>query len=202
VDSRAADFGALCTALGQCGLEEAAQDAVVAISSIAHIATIGMLAMSDVTRICKVIKTCPVNPIMITVMQVQLMQGMHFWVTNCQQLGLPVSADEFATVTAFNQTVLMMQMNEDDAREEKDQVAQMPEKFKKVSEYKVFAESLDTYLGLLQGTGKIPLKYVICQNAIPDLGAIYLSENEQHIAIAPRTGPEFNGDNAKVYRKQ
>jgi hypothetical protein len=106
-------------------------------------------------------RTRAVDPIMITVMQEQLLQGMHFWVTNHQRLGLPVEAEDFTTATAFEQTALMTPMTEDEARTEKDQVVTMPEKFKKASEYKLFEESLETYLGLLRGTGRIPLSYVI-----------------------------------------
>ena len=142
---------ALNAALGRCGLNQAAIDAVVPIGSIAHIAMLGMLATSHIARICKVVRTRAVDPIMITVMQELLIQGMRFWVTNRQRLGLPVDADEFTTATTFAQTALMTRTLEDDAREEKDQVAKMPQKFKKAVEYKVFAESLDTYWGLLKG---------------------------------------------------
>ncbi len=75
----------------------------------------------------------------------------------------------------------------------------MPEKFKKASEYKLFEESLETYLGLLRGTGRIPLSYVIRHDEVADPSAIYESKNEQRIALAPLVGPEFNRDNAKVY---
>ena len=142
---------ALNTALGRCGLNQAAIDAVVTIGGIVHIAMLGMLGTSDIACICKVARTRVVDPIMITVMQEQLMHGMRFWVTNCQCLRLPIDADEFPTATAFAQMALMTRTLEDDAREEKDQVAKMPQKFKKAVEYKVFAESLDTYWGLLKG---------------------------------------------------
>lgn len=59
---------ALNAALGRCGLDQAAIDAVVTIGGIAHIAMLGMLATSDIARICKVARTRTVNPIMITVM--------------------------------------------------------------------------------------------------------------------------------------
>jgi hypothetical protein len=120
----------LHVALGKCGLDQAAQESVIAIGGMVHIAMFGMLAAADIARICKVMHTQTVDPIMITVMQEQLLQGMRFWVTNRQCLGLPVEAEDFTTVAVFAQTALMTQMIEDEATTDKDQVATMPEKFK------------------------------------------------------------------------
>jgi hypothetical protein len=136
---------ALNAALGRCGLEHTAINAVVMIGGIAHIAMLGILATSDIAHIHKVV-----------------------WVTNHQLLGMLVDADEFTTATAFAQMALMTHTLEDDARKKKDQVAKMPEEVKEAVECKVFAKSLDTYLRLLKGTGKIPLKYVIHSDAVPD----------------------------------
>jgi hypothetical protein len=161
VADQAAALIALRLALGRCGLDRAAQESVIAIGGMVHVAMFGMLAAADIARICKVMHTRAIDPIMITVMQEQLLQGMRFWVTNRQRLGLPVEAEDFTTATAFTQTALMMQMAEDKARTEKDQIAMMPEEFKKASEYKLFEESFEAYLGLLKGTGRIPLSYVM-----------------------------------------
>jgi hypothetical protein len=108
---------------------------------------------------------------MITVMQEQLLQEIHFWVTNRQRLGLPVEAEEFTTATASGQTALMTRMHEDEAKVDKDQVATVPEKFTES-----FEEGLDTYPSLLKGTGRIPLNYVIHCNVIADPTAIYESD--------------------------
>jgi len=135
VPDPATALNAFRAALNRCGFDEAAQDAVVAISGIAHIAMLGMLAVADIGRICKAIRTRLVDPIMITVMQEQLLQGMRFWVTNRQRIGLLKDADAFTTATAFAQTALMTRLLEDEARADKDQVATMPEKYKKASEY-------------------------------------------------------------------
>jgi hypothetical protein len=58
---------------------------------------------------------------------------------------------------------------------------------------------MDTYLGQLLGSGHIPLKYVICTQATPDLNAIYATTQAQLIALAPLNGDSFNRDNARVY---
>jgi len=51
---------------------------------------------------------------------------------------------------------------------------------------------MDTYLGQLLGSGHIPLKYVICTQATPDLNAIYATTQAQLIALAPLNGDSFN----------
>jgi len=51
VPDPAAALNAFCAALNRCGFDEAAQDAVVAISGIAHIAMLGMLAVADIARL-------------------------------------------------------------------------------------------------------------------------------------------------------
>jgi hypothetical protein len=67
----------------------------------------------------------------------------------------------------------------------------MPDKFKLPSNWKVFSEAMETYLGQLKGTGRIPLSYVIRRIAQPDLDAQYQTELEQNIAMAPLHGPDF-----------
>jgi hypothetical protein len=78
-------------------------------------------------------------------------------------------------------------------------VAKAPEKFKNASTWKVFAEAMETYLGQLIGSGRIPLRYVIRRRENPEIGTIFQTEQEQNIAMAPLTGPAYQHDNAKVY---
>jgi hypothetical protein len=78
-------------------------------------------------------------------------------------------------------------------------VANLPDKFKIASTWKIFAEALDTYLGQLKGIGHIPLKYVIHHYAIPVPEAIFQNELEESIALVPLTGEKYQRDNSKVY---
>jgi hypothetical protein len=58
---------------------------------------------------------------------------------------------------------------------------------------------METYLGQLKGTGCIPLKYAIhwLPQAPPD--AIYQTELEETVALAPLIGPDYQCDNVQVY---
>ncbi len=58
---------------------------------------------------------------------------------------------------------------------------------------------MQTYLGQLKGTGRIPLSYVICRVAQPPDDAVYQTELEQSITMAPILGPDYLWDNARVY---
>jgi hypothetical protein len=50
-------------------------------------------------------------------------------------------------------------MLEDEARD-KDSIAKLPDKFKLATQWNVFTETLETYLGQLLGSGRVPLSYV------------------------------------------
>jgi hypothetical protein len=53
---------------------------------------------------------------------------------------------------------------------------------------------METYMGQLMGSGKIPLKYIIRSQALADPNTICATPQAQWIA-----GDAFNRDNAKVY---
>jgi hypothetical protein len=93
----------------------------------------------------------------------------------------------------------MCQQAEDDTRMVKEVVAKAPDKFKSGSAWKIFAKAMETYLGQLLRSGRVPLKYVVQRLEVPDPGEIYETEQEQNVAIAPLHGPAFQRDNAKVY---
>jgi hypothetical protein len=58
---------------------------------------------------------------------------------------------------------------------------------------------METYLGQLKGTGRIPLSYVICRRAQAPPDAQNQTELEQSIALAPHVGPDYQRDNVRVY---
>ena len=82
---------------------------------------------------------------------------------------------------------------------EKEIVAKATDKFKNVSNWKLFAEALETYLSQLLGSGRVPLCYVIRRQAQLNPDAQFAHEQEQKIALATLTGPESQRDNTKVY---
>jgi hypothetical protein len=75
----------------------------------------------------------------------------------------------------------------------------MPDKFKIASNWKIFSEAIETYLTQLLGSGRVPLSYVIRQNDIPDPDAVYDTQQEENVAIAPLVGTSYQRDNARVY---
>ena len=112
---------------------------------------------------------------------------------------MPKDANQFTMIVAFSQAQIMRQQLEDDARTNKEPVAKMLDKFKSATSWKIFAKALETYLGQLLGSGRIPLRYVIRRLANPDPDATYNNENKIAIAMSPLVGDSFNHDNAKVY---
>ena len=98
---------------------------------------------------------------------VALLGLIRFWVVNYQRLGLPVDADDFTAITAFEQLQLMVRLQEDEAVADKESVAKLPDKFRQPSQWRVFAEMIETYLSQLKGSGRIALNYVIRKNTVP-----------------------------------
>ncbi len=139
------------------------------------------------------------NPVPINMLQQQLLLAFRYWVVNRQRLGIPVDADEFTAITAFEQSQLMVHIQEDDAIADKEMVAKMPDKFKQSSQWRVFAEMIETYLSQLKGSGRVPLNYIIRKLAAPIPEAAYETDAEQAVAIAPLVGEQYNRDNNKVY---
>jgi glucosamine 6-phosphate synthetase-like amidotransferase/phosphosugar isomerase protein len=62
---------------------------------------------------------------------------------------------------AYEQSQLMVRLQEDESTTDKEVVAKLPDKFKQPNQWKVFAELIETYLSQLKGSGRIPLNYVI-----------------------------------------
>jgi hypothetical protein len=58
---------------------------------------------------------------------------------------------------AYEQSQLMVRLKEDKDAADKDVMAKMPDKFKQPSQWKVFAELVETYLSQLKDVGVFPL---------------------------------------------
>jgi hypothetical protein len=178
-------------ALARTGFGPDERQAFIVSSGCINIAMIGLLPADQISRICKQISTRAANPITISAIQKQLLQAMQFWVANLQRLQQQVVANTFTTVLALNQAQLMRQMLEDDSRADKEIVAKAPDKFKVASNWKIFAEAMETYLAQLTGSGRVPLSYVICCTVRPEEGAIFETEQARMITLAPLNGASF-----------
>jgi len=197
--SAAQQLAAFQALLLRIGLTQAQVDAICEATGCVNIAMVGLLSADQISRTCKRIGTRAENPILINTVQEQLLLALRFWVVSKQRLHLPLNTQEFTMYTALNQAQLMRQQLEDDARLDKETVAKMPDKFKLASNWKIFSEAMETYLTQLLGSGRVPLSYVIRQNDTPDPNAMYDTQQEENVAIAPLVGTSYQRDNARVY---
>jgi hypothetical protein len=133
----------------------------------------------------------PNRPVPITVLQEKLLLSLQFQILKQQRLQITIDAADITPALIYMQANIRAHMIEDEARVDKELTAEMLDKFKIPSNWKVFSEAMETYLGQLKGTGHIPLSYVICQLALPPDDAQYQTELQQSIAMAPLTRPDY-----------
>ncbi len=193
-----ANLTAFHEALGRIGFSQAAQNAITN-QGFSNAALLGLITPDQVKQVCKLIREDPVTSVPINMLQQQMLLAFRFWVVNRQRLGLPVDAEDFTAITAFEQSQLMVRLQEDEAVADKESIAKLPDKFKQPSQWRVFAEMIETYLSQLKGSGRVALNYVIRKNAVPVPGMIFQTDAEQAVAISPLAGEQFNRDNAKLY---
>ena len=186
-------------ALTRLGFTMDQQIAFIQQTGCRNVAMLGLLTSEQVSKVCKEIRTRVINPILISTIQEQLLLALRYWVINKQRLHQPVDARTITAVDIFNQAQVLSRILEDESVSDKEMVAKLPDKFKLASNWKIFAEALDTYLGQLKGTGRIPLKYVIRRYATPVPNTVFQNEVEESIALAPLTGETYQRDNCKVY---
>jgi hypothetical protein len=179
----------LMAALGRIGFNEAAQLAVVG-QGFTNITLLGLVTSNQIKQVCKLIREDAVNPVPINIFQQQMLLVMRHWTVNRQRLGLTVNANDFTAIMAYEQSQLMVRLKEDEDATDKDVMAKMPNKFKQPSQWKVFAELVETYPSQLKGCGRVPLNYAIRKIAVPIPGTIYETEQEQSVAIAPLVGDQ------------
>jgi len=186
-------------ALGRIGFAVIERHAFILESGCMNMAMFSILPSDQVRQICKRLRTRAVDPVPLTAIQEQLVQGMHFWVAGLQRLQQIVDPAQFTTTLALNQAQVMCQAIEDEARADKESVAKAPDKFKIASNWKVFPEALETYLMQLLGSGRVPLSYIICLDAVVTPDAAYATEQARLVALAPLNGSSYQPDNARVY---
>jgi hypothetical protein len=185
-------------ALGRIGFSVEASEAVVA-QGFVSMALLGLVTADQIKQLCKLIRKDPTNPVPINMLQQQMLLATRRWVVNQQRLGLLVDADEFTAIMAYEQSQVMVLLQEDEATSEKESVAKMPDKFKQPSQWRVFAEMMETHLSQLKGSRCVPLNYVIRKQAVPIQGMTYQTDAEQAVTILPLVGEQYNQDNSMVY---
>jgi hypothetical protein len=80
-----------------------------------NVALLGLVMADQIKQVCKLIQEGPVNPVLINMMQQQILLAFHYWVVNRQCLGLPIDADDFTAAIALEQSLLMACLQEDEA---------------------------------------------------------------------------------------
>jgi hypothetical protein len=131
-----ASLVAFHAALEHIGFNPAAQAAVTD-QGFTNVALLGLVTADQIKQVCKLIRESPINPIPINMMQQQMLLALRYWVVNRQRLGLPVDAEEFTAIIAFEQSQLMVRLQEDEALADKESVAKLPDKFKQPSQWRV-----------------------------------------------------------------
>jgi hypothetical protein len=131
-----------------------------------NVVLLGLVTADQIKQVCKLIRE-GVPPVPINMMQQQMLLSFHYWVVNRQRLGLPVDADDFTAILAFEQSQLMVRLQEDEALADKETVAKLPDKFKLPSQWRVFAEMIETYLSQLKASGRVALNYIIHKAPTP-----------------------------------
>jgi hypothetical protein len=139
-------------ALSCIGFTVQAQAAIVG-QEFVSMALLGLVTSDQITQLCKLICEDANNPVPINMLQQQMLLAMCHWAVNRQRLSLLVEAEEFNAITAFEQSQLMVCLQEDEAVSERESVAKLPDKFKQPSQWRVFTELVETYLSQLKGSG-------------------------------------------------
>jgi hypothetical protein len=76
-----ADFDAV---LSRIGFNQPQRDAIIEASGCQNVAMIGLLTADQVSKMCKHIENQPVNPLVITTVQEQLLLSLRYWVASKQ----------------------------------------------------------------------------------------------------------------------
>jgi hypothetical protein len=178
-------------ALARIGFGLTERNAFIQASSCLNAAMMGLLSSEQISRICKRLATRAVDPIPLLAIQEQLLLALHFWVAKQQRLQQIIAIDNFTVALALNQAQEIRQILEDEAQDH-EQTAKLPDKFKVASQWKIFAEALDTYLGQLCGSDRVPLNNIIGHTAVALPEEAYETEQARLVALAPLNGPPYH----------
>jgi hypothetical protein len=145
-----------------------------------------MFQKDQIKRICKIIREHPQNPIELNIRHEQMLETIRFWMQSRIRANLPVNPALFTLVLAREEAIKMVNALEEAT--EKDPEVKLPDKFKITSKWIIFSEAVNTYLNRIKGVARIPLNYIIRDNEIPIIGAVYTTENDMLIHNAALHG--------------
>ncbi|MGH3053398.1 MAG: hypothetical protein ACRDL7_00285 [Gaiellaceae bacterium] len=190
------ELTAFRNALGRIGFTEPVKDAIVN-QGFRTIGDLNVLGKDDIKRVCKIIRDKD-DELSLPFMQQQLFEAMRYWVKTRKRRGKDVEATMFTRSVAEEYAQIML-VDAEDAGDKADGTKLMPEKFKFGTNWNVFKEAVDTYLSQIKGGDRIPLNYIIRDDAVPGNDAVYSNDMEELINTVPLRGEHYKRDNDKVY---
>jgi hypothetical protein len=153
------------------------------------------LVADDIENIVKIIRASRTPPMLVSYLAQKRLTILTFWVNRCKRLGEPIQATDFTVPIAEAASKLMaLEDQEDDTT-----AVKAPTEFVNGMKWKAFKEGAIAFFNSQKGRGRIPLAYVIRDDATPDPNTRFDTEHQRVIAITPLQGMEYGEDNGKVF---
>jgi hypothetical protein len=124
-------------------------------------------------------------------------RAIRFWANRMYILG--ADFDETLIDREMAQIWSATMKEEAEAAKTPIDIVKAPEPFKKDTKWKVWKETITTYLHSKIGQASIPLAYIIREFDAPIPGLIYPTAHDQLVAGAILIGPEYHRNNGTVY---
>jgi hypothetical protein len=184
-------------ALGRIGFDPDGQSALIE-HGFTSMYNMMIYSKEQIKRVCTVLRERPLNPLVITIEQEQLLTTMQNWVKTRVRLNQNIDPQLFTRDVAIAEAIKMVNIAEESINDKESDV-KLPDKFKLSTKWVIFAEAIDTYLNRLKGQGRVPLNYVIRDLVAPIPGTVFATEQEHAVAAAPLNGFQYDLDNERVY---
>jgi len=148
------------------------------------------LTSKDIENIMTIVrKSTP--PVVVNYVSQKRLTILAYWANRKHRLAEEINLAAFAEQEAYGNM-----MNSEPDRET---MVKEPPEFKGNIKWKPWKESVISYFNSSLTKDFIPLSYIIRENDDPIPGAIYESEHQRLVAIAPLRGTEFKHDNGVVF---
>jgi hypothetical protein len=127
----------------------------------------------------------------------QFIHAVRFWANRMYILGQPFEIQAVTELLAETWAEIMKV--EKEAATAPTDLIKVPEQFKKDTKWKVWKESVTTYLHSKKGQASIPLAYIVREHDIAPQGAAYATVHDELVNRAIHFGAEYNTNNGIVY---
>ena len=127
----------------------------------------------------------------------QHIHAIRFWANRMHIIGAPYDVDDIDEPLA--EMWSESKKAEQEAARTVTDLVKIPEAFKKESKWRVWKESVVTYLHSKIGQASIPLAYIVRERDLAPPNQVYNTVHEQLVNMAILYGPEYNTNNGVVY---